>query len=299
MPDLIATAAATALLLSGPAGPGPDTSATPATATAETESQTASLSRSLFERGLAEYEAGDYEAAVLHWSSAYDLMASDAGLARARRVLAFDLGQAHMRAYDVDSDRAHLTAARPLLQDYMAWVDRPAHTMSSDEREDRARAEEMLARVDILQGAPPPPEAAPRHADEPSPLPPPPSKQRNGTGLIVGGAVSMTLGVGLLACTGIFVARGRRAEADYVAAQDELTGNPNGTEATNDLQRAEFDGAQANAGMIGCATIGSLMLAGGVAMVTTGAVLRKRARRLAVAPTFSRTEAGAVLRVRF
>ena len=147
MANLISTAAATALLLSSPQAP----EAT-AEAPASSESQSAAVARAMFERGLAAYEASDYRAAVLHWSSAYDLMAAEPALARARRVLAYDLGQAHMRAYDVDGDRSHLTQAGPLLEDYIAWVDRPAHTMSDEEREDRARAEEMLARIDILQG---------------------------------------------------------------------------------------------------------------------------------------------------
>ena len=111
--------------------------------------------------------------------------------------------------------------------------------------------------------------------------------------------MSLTLATGLFACTGIFAARGRQASVAFIRAQDQLSMNPDDQAAANDRDRAEFDSKQSQTGGIACAALGSVMLAGGVAMVTTGAILRKRAKRVAAAPTFSRSHAGAVLRVRF
>jgi hypothetical protein len=268
---------------------------------AESASDTSAvgLARALFERGLASYEAGDYGGAAAHWSSAYELMASDPSLVKSRRVLAFDLGQAHMRAYDVDGDRSRLGKARPLLEDYVAWVDRPGHTMSDDEREDRARAEEMLARIDILEGAPPSPRsvAAPTPPeDAPSR---PPERRRTGTGFIVGGSVSLTLGVALAAGAITFAVRGREAERDFADAEMNLVSDPGNAEFINARDKAEFNGKQANAGIITMSTLSALMGVGGIAMIVTGAKMRQRARNLALAPAMAPGFAGAVVRGRF
>ena len=272
-----------------------------ATADADASATTSTLARALFERGLLAYEAGDYGSATTHWTSAYELMASDPALAKARRVLAFDLGQAQLRAYDVDGDRSRLGRARPLLEDYVAWVDRPAHTMSDDEREDRARATEMLARIDILEGAPPRPRAeqpvasARPMVDQPRAAP----SRRKGTGLIVGGAVSIGVSVSMAVAAGVFAAQIRRAEEDILAAQAALRMDPDNPQAATDRSRAEFKGAQGNSGLIATATLSALMGTGGIAMVATGAWMRRRARNVAAAPSLAPGFAGATVRVRF
>lgn len=263
------------------------------------DSSTAGLARALFERGLASYEDGDYGSAATHWQSAYALMASDPALAKARRVLAFDLGQAHMRAYDVDGDRSRLGEARPLLEDYVAWVDRPGHTMSDDEREDRARAEEMLARITILEGAPPSPQSVAPATPRPDAPLRAPERHRNGTGLIIGGSVSLTLAVALAAGAITFSVRGRRAEIEFEEAQANLQSDPGNPELVNDRDRAEFEGTQSRSGLIATSTLSALMGVGGIALIVTGAKMRQRARNLAVTPAMGPGFAGAVVRGRF
>jgi hypothetical protein len=284
-----------------PPAAAPANADTATAAESEASSETASMARALFERGLLAYEAGDYAAASTHWSSAYELMSSEPTLVKARRVLAFDLGQAQMRAYDVDGERSRLATARPLLEDYVAWVDRPGHTLSNDEREDRARATEMLARIDILEGAPPPPRAldvpsSPRPAtDTASPTP----RRRNGTGLIVGGALSLGTSVALAGAAGAFSVQVRRAEDAHARAEARLATNPADPTAAAELERANFDGKQGNMGLVATATLSALMGAGGIAMVATGAWMRRRTRDVAVAPALGPGFAGTTLRVRF
>lgn len=62
-----------------------------------------------------------------------------------------------MRAYTRDNDKARRAASKPLLERFVAWVDRPGHTMDEGERQDRRRAIERLERIARESSSPPPP----------------------------------------------------------------------------------------------------------------------------------------------
>ena len=249
------------------------------------------LARSRFEQGLRAYEAGDYPRAVMHWSSAHELMDGVSVLVEARHVLAFDLGQAEVRAYDVDHDRSRLGHARLLLEDYVAWVDRPEHTMTADEREDRERANELLTRIAIEQQQPVSPWAAgptvappPEPPLEPSPATPPPKPK--GTGLLVAGSVSLAGAVAASAAATAFAFRGRRLEEEFIRSETE--------EALEDI---DARGRTNNRLFIGSAVTAVALGAAGIAMLATGGVRRKRS--VSASATLGPSMAGAQLRVSF
>ncbi|HWB81679.1 MAG TPA: hypothetical protein VG755_42245, partial [Nannocystaceae bacterium] len=126
--------------LAQPTAAEPEASAPAEESEAPQENPALGLSRAHFKAGLAAYEREDYADAIGHWEQAHALMQSVPELIGPRHIMQLDLAQAHMRAYDRDGRREHLDSARGLLESYIAWLDRPGHRLTPDEREDRPRA---------------------------------------------------------------------------------------------------------------------------------------------------------------
>jgi hypothetical protein len=264
-----------------------------------------------FDAGLAKYEAGDYDGAIAAWTAAHALMADDSAVREARYVLGFDLAQAHLRAYKMDRDRNHFAPARALLEDYVAWVDRPQYTMDEAEREDRPRAIEMLAFIDHEQAG---------AAVEPAPVLAPvvvPAKVevdapvhrvdaqaqqkrlRRAKGMIAGGGVALGLAIGSGIALGVAATRAPRFERDYERLTSEVAeqgGEPT-PEQQDALDRAELGGKRANAGTIAAAAAIVVLVPVGVGLLAGGLVVRKRALR--AAPAVGPGYAGASLSLRF
>jgi hypothetical protein len=99
------------------------------------------------------------------------------------------------------------------------------------------------------------------------------------------------------------VVRGKNATDDFNAAQDRVDADPNDTQARYDLQRAEFDGEQADSILIAGAVLFPLLLAGGITMIVFGARQKKRsqrgAARMQLTPSFGRGSAGFSLSGKF
>jgi len=112
------------------------------------------LARSLFEQGSAAYMGEDFVAAARFWSLAYDVMRGTAELDPARHVLALDLGQAQLKAHAQGGTAGDLANARRHLQEYVDWVERPSHFPTTNELEDRARAQDLLASIAVLEAHP-------------------------------------------------------------------------------------------------------------------------------------------------
>lgn len=265
----------------------------PGETTSPTEASVA-LARSRFEQGLLAYESGDYPRAVTHWRSAHELMDGVPSLAEARHVLAFDLGQAQVRAYDVDHDRTRLGHAKLLLEDYVAWVERPQHGMTADEREDRERANELLMRIAIEQQplATPlatTPEIIPMPDSVPPPVPTTPPRGPTGTGLIVAGSASLAGAIAASAGAGALAVRGRRLEEAFAhAATLEDFEERDDIDARGRMNNRLFIGSTVAAVALGTA---------GVAMLATGAVRRKRS--ICASATLGPSMAGAQIRFSF
>lgn len=251
------------------AAPPPSTS--PAeTSVAQEPDPAVARSRSLFEQGLDAYDADDYAGAVQYWTEAHELMAQTPELSESRRVLGFDLAQAQMRAYDKDADHSRVTAAKPLLEGFVAWVDRPGHTMDEGEKQDRRRALELLERIESESPPPtavPPPElvqpAAPP-AEPPAPTAPKPS----GTGLLIGGGLAVGGSVAAAIAASAAIASARTAEDDLLLAAnaDDNAG----------AMAANRDGRRANIIFLTSVTSAVLLGAGGVTMLAIGGCRRRR-----------------------
>lgn len=254
--------------------------------------------QSLFEQGLDAYESDDFAGAAELWSEAHALMAQEPELSAGRRVLGFDLAQAQMRAYDSDHDESRVVAAKPLLQTFVAWVDRPGHTMDEGEKQDRMRAIELLERIES-ESSPPQPVPAPAVAP-PAPVPthappPPVAPQPNGTGLLVGGGIAIGGSVASVVAASAAVGSGRKAQRRFEAAQQEYSAGSTTAEA--EIEAADRAGRRANIGFLVAATSAVLLVAGGVTMLAIGA--RRRKRHVSASASLSPSSAAAAVSVRF
>ena len=288
-----ATASLVAGMLALPTSPvlaAPSSPSSPDAAETVDAEEASAPARDAFEQGLDAYEAGDYAAAVRHWTEAHDLMGESPELSGGRRVLGFDLAQAQMRAHAADGDPRRLDAARPLLEAYIAWVDRPGHTMDEGEKQDRARAVELLAQID-REDTPPAP-VPPRVDSAPPSSPPPPATAEpkpTGTGLLIGGGVALAGGIGSIVGAVVSEAAGSKAEDAYnsaVAAAD--------SDAVAAATRA---GRRANVGFIASTASAVLLTAAGVTMLAIGG--RRRKRYISASAALTPSSAGASMSVRF
>ncbi len=248
-------------------------------------------SRALFEHGLDAYEADDYAGAAQYWSEAHELMGRTPELSASRRVLGFDLAQAQMRAYERDHDQSRVVAAKPLLEGFVAWVDRPGHTMDEGEKQDRTRAVELLERIES-ESSPPIPVPAPQlaaPAAAPTQAPPPIAPSPSGTGWLIGGGLALGGGVASAIAAVAILPSGRAAEERYNA----------GLEANNraEIDAAERDGRRANIGVLTSVSSAVLLCAAGVTMVAIGA--RRRKRHIAASAALTPSSAAASVSVRF
>ena len=277
--------------------PSVSVSAAPAPAT-ETEDEeqaapdpAAVLSQSLFEEGLQAYEAEDYAGAATSWTEAHSLMGRVPALSAGRRVLGFDLAQAQMRAYATDRDPARLAAAEPLLHSFIAWVDRPEHTMDEAEREDRERAVELLQQIEDESAQPQPAAAPPPPVVRPDPAPaapPEPKPNPSGKGLLIAGGVSMGVSVAAVVGAALSIKAGQRAEDRYNEASSRM--DFDGTAA------ADRDGRRANRLFLTSASAAFLLGAAGITMLTIGGLRRKRHISASAAVTPNGAAATATLR---
>jgi len=256
------------------------------------------LARSLFEQGLDAYEADDYAGAAEYWSEAHELMAEDPELSAGRRVLGFDLAQAQMRAYAKDHDNSRVTAAKPLLETFVAWVDRPGHTMDEGEKQDRMRAIELLERIES-ESSPPPPVPAPelvRPQPAPTVAPPPAEPRPSGTGLLIGGGLALGGGVASVVAAFAMTADGRAAEQRYDAAQEALARDEDPA-AHAEIEAADRAGRRSNVGLVTSATSAFLLGAAGITMLAIGG--HRRRRYVSASASLSPGSAAASVSVRF
>jgi hypothetical protein len=247
------------------------------------EEQALEVAMAAFDVGLEAYEKGDYARAIESWTSAHRLLVlavDDVGM---QRVLGFDLAQAHLRQHAIDRDPDHLSRARPHLENYILWIQRPGHAPTKAERSDLDHARELLAIVEIDLAAaigerrsnpyppglaPAPPPAIRRDAPSVPPAPDPVRRLRreSTTWLVVGGA-SLGLGVAFGGAVGVIVRE-----------QDE---GPSGS----------------GAGLAAAATATVIFSSIGIAALTIGLV--KRSAVVRASPTLSKSGFGATMRLAF
>jgi len=242
------------------------------------------LARSLFDQGLAAYTDQDFPEASRWWSLAYDAMSGNPDLEAARHVLALDLGQAHFKAYTQGRNQADLENARRHLQEYVGWIDRAGHFPSHEELEDRARAQDQLASIVVMEAHPRSSPAEPSLAGEsPSILDASPRKQKPAKPLIVSGAVFLSLAIVSGVAAPILAVQVRRAEERYVECDLLYSYDPSC--AADAVRR----GSAFSAAMLGTVVSSITLAVVGTPLLAVGLVRRRHNLRLQPTATFHQT----------
>lgn len=253
----------------------------------------AAAAQSAYEKGVAEYDTSNYEAAVESFRVAFESarkIEDEQLRSFVTAALWFNLARAQSKAYDIDRDAKRLRQAQDLIGKYLAL------NLEAAERSDaelvQAEIERKLATADTTVA--PQGDGGSTGGDGDvtggTDAPPPSSKDpRPGRGLVIGGAV--LAGVGVVAGAGLVGAGAGlagQAKDDFQAAPDAAGRDD-----------AESRGATANALGVTGMVAGGVLLVGGVALIVVGVRKNKAAGRMAFTPTLSPQGGGFVLQGRF
>lgn len=277
---------------------------------------------------------GDFKGAAELWTRLMVLVPEENANQSTRETLLLNVLDAHINAYnrlptpEGKKDISHLQEGKKTfelyLQQYRAvYGSGRAISLAVQQKSDELNGLLTKAEEDA-KGAtvtPPDPAVKPGPGEKPITEPPPPKlpPENNGTGLIVGGAVTAALGFGAVGVLIAGAVGAPRAEEDYEVAQSgglglcgtfpdtkcadlDATQGDQYDEYKSDLEDADQRGKVANALTITGAILTPVLLGAGAAMLAIG-IKRNRASRVAaqasLAPAMSPTFAGAVLRGRF
>lgn len=229
------------------------------------------MARAQFDQGSAAYAAFQYQEAVRWWSTAYALLRDKPALEHSRMILAFDLGQAQIGAYQVDKRHERLIAAEELLREYLSGMGRDEALPGPAEQADIARAQGLLAHIDELRSGQVPAPLPERLAPLPSAGPNVEFAPRSGTpgiGMISAGASLLGLSAITGGLAGFAFGQVRESGDAFLDAQDEPT-----------RERASFDGTRASQGFFASIALTVVSSTVGATLLTVGLVKRRRHRR--------------------
>lgn len=247
----------------------------------------------LYLEGQERVEAKDYKGAADSWTRLLSLLPESGDNQAIRESVIINILDAHIKAHNqlVDDkgnkDIGHLKSGKTTLDQYYAEFkgvhgDRVA--VSAAVQEKAAELEAALQQAERDAAAKPPepdpdPDGEKKKDPEPKPDDGPDivvvNSQNNGNGLIIGGAVVAALGVGALVMIPVGSARGKTADEEHQAAQADLEAGETTSPA---VERALFDGEQANAILISGAVLAPLLLGGAAAMIVFGVKAKRRAQ---------------------
>jgi tetratricopeptide (TPR) repeat protein len=239
--------------------------------------------RTLTEAGQAAFDAGDYRAAAASWQQILDVLPEDS-LNREERENALLIAlEAYKHEYrqaiavkgsPAAEDVERLRLALVLCREYAAELTRvygAQGTVDGAVFESRAEIEAMLA-----EAGKPPPETTPTPTETGPQLEPTVVQRgRNGTGLIVGGAIMTAAGLSMISLVVIGARDLKRAEEQREDAENLMP---------EDRKR------NANAMLISGSVLLGVLTAGGATMLALG--IRRRVRYMAFSPTFGPTYVG-------
>lgn len=264
----------------------------------------------LYVEGQNRFESRDYAAAAESWTRLLDLLPESPENRAIRESVMINVLEAHLHAYRllVDAtgarDIEHLRRAEATLEAYYAAY-RRAHgdrvAMSREVQDKGHELEQTLRAAEPEETPSPVPDIV--NPPPPQPLPDHEPRTREGNGLIIGGSVVAALGLGALALVPVGSMRGRRADADDLAAVERLRVDPDDPQALADRRDANVAGRQANAMLVAGAVLAPVLIGTGAAMIGLGVRAKQRARAgahdHALVPAVGPGFAGAVLRGRF
>lgn len=248
------------------------------------------------------YETADFAGAIELWTQAYDLLPEAPEYTSQRNLLAYQIGQACLEAYAIDPKVAYLRKADKLLSGYLQTVD-PQDTETvaeiearlteirgkiadaerlEAERLERERQEAERAReaADAAKLPDPAIERA-RKAEEEKRRKAAEREKKLGRRLSIAGGVSLAAGASMLAVMGYGLAHGANLDDDGDAAV--ATGTPDQAALQDLLDK----GVAANRLAAATGAIGGVLFVTGAALLATGIIKEKRARKaLALTPTW-------------
>jgi tetratricopeptide (TPR) repeat protein len=246
----------------------------------------------LYNEGKTHYDIGEYEKALDLWKQAYTKLDDSPELQTVRHTLVYNILEAEIRVYEVSKDVTHLRRAKSLLETYLKkhneiYEDTAEASEERTNTEARlAEVERMLAEADANAPAAPsmvpsgeggtqqagpekagPPDLGQAKMDRLHEIQTNPAlkkKDRMYKGFIVGGAVGMGVGGGLMIAGGV-IGLGNAVEQTV----DEF-GNPVGVDSGG----GGLDGSGA-----AVAGTGLLLTGAGLGFLVAGVILRKKLRK--------------------
>jgi hypothetical protein len=263
----------------------------------------------------ARYETADFAGAIELWTQAYDLLPDAPEYVSQRSVLAYQIAQACVEAHAIDPKLAYLRKAEKLFSGYLQSVDaQDAETVADIEgrlkdirakiadvdrleaerlERERQEAERRNAAAEAAKKPDPAIEkarlaelAARRQAAE--------RDAKRWHKISVAGGVTLGLGASMLVVMGVGLGRG--AKIDDQGDEAIATGTPD----SNELQDLLGKGVTANRLAIATGILGGVLAITGAALVGTGVVRERRARKnLALAPIWLPGGAGVHFAARF
>lgn len=287
----------------------------------------------LYTEGDKKNADNDFKGAAESWTRLMVLLPEEGANQATRENLLLNILDAHINAYnrlpapDGKKDIGHLQEGKKTyelyLQQYRAvYGSGRAISMAVQQKSDElnavlAKAEDEAKGPAVVDTPPPKTDNGTKTDIPVKPIVLPP--ENNGTGLIVGGAVTAALGFGALGLLIAGAVGAPRAEEDFEIAQSaalDICGNYPNTCPTNtaeemaelddierDLDDADKRGRVANALTITGAVLTPVLLGAGAAMLAIGIKRNREARAsrsgVGLSPAFGRGFAGVVLRGRF
>jgi hypothetical protein len=200
----------------------------------------------LFRSGQDRFETSDFKGAIEQWTRAYEGLPDGPEHQAIRAMLLANLAQAHVEAYAIDEDPEHLRRADGLFVSYLAMIDvadtQTHETIEAERRRiagllEQAEAEQREAdratRSEPDARATDPDRAGKERPDTVSSLEadgrPPIDRtdavepfNKGERALLIGGGVTLTLGVGLTGAAGAFLWLRNEEEKQGAAASRDI-----------------------------------------------------------------------------
>lgn len=251
----------------------------------------------LYRRGEAKFAAAEYQTAIDLWTEAFAIVAdsNDPRAAAILDALIYNMAKAQLFAFRLDEDPMRLKRAQASLSRHLEGlrprVEAGEPGMDTALADGETLLDQIEQELEAFEANPDPPDPDPPDQNppdqDPEPEPPP---DHPGRGLIIGGAVTTTLGLGGLGVMSAGLAIGARAAADVDGWED--------AEAREGLPAdAVARGQTGNTLAIAGGVAGGVLVATGVTLLALG--IAKNRSRVAAAPTLGPTFAGLAVAGRF
>ncbi|PCC69126.1 hypothetical protein SAMN02745121_05774 [Nannocystis exedens] len=258
------------------------------------------------------FETADYAGAIELWTQAYAALPNEPAYDKRRNVLAYQIAQACVEAYELDPQLVYLRKAERLFDNYLKTIsakdkNTTAKVQSTlDELREKIRVAEEREAADKQaaaeaaeargEGGPGPHVAAQKasEAREAEARAVAEREAKRARRLTIAGGALTGAGAIVLGVMAYGLARGARVDRDGEAAKADGVTDPA-------VYRDLLDqGTAANTLAIATAVAGGVLVVTGIGLLGAGAAGQQRARRdLGLAPTWLRGGAGVVLQGRF